>query len=149
MAATGHVYAKLALSLATKKIDVTADTFKVLLLSAYTVGSTQNTAQYVADVLAAATEASGPGYTAGGVVIASPTFTQVGLVYTFDSATDPAWPTSTITASYALIYDSTPGTDATNPVVGYYDLDGAKSSSGGTFSLSLNASGIFTLTASS
>ena len=147
VAVTAHGYTKFVLSLATKKVDVTADTFKVMLLSAYTVGSTQDSAQFVADVLAVATEATGTGYTAGGQTLTSVTFTESGHVYTFDAA-DPSWGSSTITASYALVYDSTPGSNATNPVVGYIDFGGAQSSSAGAFSVTLNASGIFTVTGS-
>lgn len=148
MAVTAHVYTKFALSLATKKVDLTADTLKVMLLSAYTVGSTQDTAQFVSDVLAVATEASGTGYTAGGVTIASPSFTETGHVYALDSATDPSWASSTITAAFALLYDSTPGSNATNPVIAYIDFGGNVSTSGGTFTITLNASGILTLTGS-
>lgn len=148
MAVTGHTYTKLALSLATKKVDLTADTIKVMLLSAYTVGSTQDTAQYVADVLAVATEATGTGYTAGGTTISSPTFTETGHVYTLTSATNPSWASSTITAAYALIYDATPGSNATNPVIGYIDFGGNQSTSSGTFTLTINAAGLLTLTGS-
>lgn len=145
IAVTAHTYTKLALSLATKKIDVSADTFKVMLLSAYTVGSTQDTAQFLADVLAAATEASGTGYTAGGQALTTVTFNESGHIYTLD-ADDPAWATSTITAAYAVVYDSTPGTNATRPVLCYVDFGGNVSSSGGTFTLALNASGLVTVT---
>ena len=117
MAVTAHSYTKLALSLATKKIDFTADTLKVMLLSSYTVGTTQDTAQFVSDVLAVATEASGTGYTSGGVALSSPTFTASGHVYTLTTGTNPSWSSSTISAAYALFYDSAPGTNATNPVI--------------------------------
>jgi hypothetical protein len=148
MAVTSHSYTKLGLSLGTKKVDFTADAFKVLLLSAYTVGTTQDTAQFVTDVLAAGTEASGTGYTAGGLAITATSFTESGHVYTFGSTATLQWTTSTITASYALFYDSTPGTNATNPVLGYWDFGGAQSSSAGTFTLSLTGNAICTLTGS-
>ncbi|MGV9778185.1 hypothetical protein, partial [Streptosporangium sp. NPDC003464] len=56
----------------------TTDTIKVMALSAYTVGSTKDTAQFISDVLAAATEATGTGtsgYTAGGATLGSKTVT--------------------------------------------------------------------------
>lgn len=147
MAVTAHSYTKVGLSLATKKIDLTADTIKCMLLSAYTVGTTQDTAQYVSDVLAAATEATGTGYTAGGATIASRTFTATGHVYTLNG-TIPAWSTTggTLAAAYALFYDSTPGTNATNPVLTYWDLGGTQTSSNGTFTLTVPGGGILTLT---
>jgi hypothetical protein len=112
------------------------------------VGTTQDTAQFVADVLAAGTEASGTGYTAGGLTIGSVTFTASGHVYTLASSATLQWTTSTITASYALFYDSTPGTNSTNPVLGYWDFGGAQSSSAGTFTLALTGNAIFTITGS-
>jgi hypothetical protein len=143
-----HTYTKLTLSMGTALIDFTSDTFKVMLLSAYTVGSTQDTAQFVADVKAVATETSGAGYTAGGVTLASPTFTETGHVYKFTTATNPSWATSTISAAYALFYDSSPGSDAANPVLCYWDLGGTSSTSGTTFTLAIDAGGIVTFTGS-
>lgn len=152
MAVVAHTYTKLADSLGQKKIDVDSDTFKCMLLSAYTVGTTQDTAQYVADVKAAATEASGTGYSAGGVTLTSVAWTTTGHVYKW-TATIPAWTTTggSLAAAYALFYDSTPGSDATNPVLCYWNLDGAggtQTSSNGTFTLTANAAGILTVTGS-
>jgi hypothetical protein len=148
LAVTAHTYTKFGLSLATKKADLTADTIKVMLLSAYTVGTTQDTAQFVSDILSVGTEASGTGYTSGGVALVSPTFTASGHVYTLTSGTNPSWASSTISAAYALFYDSTPGTNSTNPVICYWDFGGTSSSSAGTFTLSLSGSGIYTYTGS-
>ena len=66
MTTTAHAYTKTAYGMGQKLVNLSTDTFKVMLLSAYTVGATQDSAQFVADVLAVATEASGTGYTAGG-----------------------------------------------------------------------------------
>jgi len=142
MAATGKAYPMLPKSLGDKLLDFDTDTFKVMLLSAYTYAATH---QFVSNVKAAGTEASSGVYTAGGNTLASVTFTRSGDVYTFDAA-DTAFHGSTGTnAAYAVIYCSTPGSDATNPVVGYVNLDG----SGGTLSvlgITWNASGILTFT---
>ncbi|WP_405149442.1 hypothetical protein OG589_14540 [Sphaerisporangium sp. NBC_01403] len=69
MAVTVTVYGKLQQSLWEAKINFASDTIKAMLLSAYTVGSTPDTAQYMSDVLAAATEAIGSGYTARGATL--------------------------------------------------------------------------------
>lgn len=147
MAVTAHVYTMLTKSLVDKLADLDSDSLKVMLLSAYTVGSTQDTAQFVSDVLAVATEASGTGYTAGGQALTSVTLTKSGHVYTLTSA-NPSWTSSSITASYALFYDSTPGSNATNPVICYWDFGGASVSSSGTFTLTVSGSGLVTFTGS-
>ena len=150
MAVTGHLYTRFSLSLATGLVDLTGDALKLMLLDTYTVGTTQDDAQFLADVLAVATETVGTGYTAGGKLIAAQTFTETGHVYALDSATDPAWTGATFSPgpAYAVLYDSTPSTDATRPVIGYFDLDGPNPISGGTFKLAINASGLLTMTAS-
>jgi hypothetical protein len=121
-----------------------------MLLSAYTVGSTQDTSQFVADVLGVATEASGTGYSAGGQALVSPTFTESGHVYTLTSATNPSWSASggTLTAAYALFFDSSPGSSATNPVLCYWDFGGSQTATNAAFTLQLSGSGLYTITGS-
>lgn len=147
MAVTTHTYSKMPLSVGNKLIDFDSDTLKVMLLSAYTVGSTRNSAQFVADVLAVATEASGTGYSAGGQTLTSVTCAASGTVVTVDCA-DPVWTTSTIAAAYAIFYDSTPGSNATNPVICYWDFGGTVSSTGASFTLTIDATGLVTFTGS-
>jgi hypothetical protein len=147
MAVTAHTYTMLTKSLADKLANLETDSLKAMLLSAYTVGTTQDTAQFLADVLAVATEASGTGYTAGGQALTSVTLTKSGHVYTLTCA-NPSWTSSTITASYVVFYDSTPGSNATDPVICYWDFGGASSSSSGTFTLTVSGSGLVTFTGS-
>jgi hypothetical protein len=143
MAATGKAYPMLAKSLSDGLVDFDSDTFKVMLLSAYTYAATH---QFVSDVKAAGTESSSGVYTTGGEALASVTFTRSGDVYTFDAADLSIDATTGTDAKYGVIADTTPGTDATNPVVGYINLDG----SAGTVSVlgfTWHASGILTVTA--
>ena len=143
MAASGKAYPMFANNLAQKLIDIDSDTLKVMLMASYTYSAAHD---FLDDVLGAGTQASGTGYTSGGATLASVTWTRSGDVYTLDAA-DVVFHASTGTnAAFAVIYDSTPGTDATNPVIGYVNLDG----SGGTVStlgINWNASGILTQTA--
>ena len=143
MAATGKVFPMFADSLAQKKVDIDSDTLKVALFSAYTYAATH---QYMTAVKAAGTESSSAVYTAGGATLTSVTWTRSGDVYTLDAA-DITWDATVGTnAAFAVIYDSTPGSDATNPVIGYVNLDGA----GGIVStkgITWNASGIVAHTA--
>jgi hypothetical protein len=147
MAVTAHVYTKFANRLGQKGVDIDTDTWKCMLLSAYTVGTTQDTAEFAADVLAVATEASGTGYTAGGATLTSVSWTASGHVYTF-TATIPAWNAAggSLAAAYALFIDTTPGTNATNPVMCYWDLGGTQTATNGTFTLTASGTGILTVT---
>lgn len=141
MAATGQTFPMFAQSLAQKLVDIDSDTIKVALMASYTYAATH---QFWADVKAAGTESTDTDYTAGGATLASVTWSRSGNVYTFDAA-DVSW-ASTVDAAYAVIYDATPGSDATRPVISLINLDGA----GGTVAvpgIAWNAAGILTATA--
>ncbi len=144
MAATGTAFPMLAKSLSDGLLDLDTDTFKVMLLSAYTYSAAH---QFVSDVKAAGTESTSGVYTAGGNTLASVTFNRTTNVYTMDAADTSIHGSTGTNAVAGVIYCSTPGSDATNPVLGYINLDGA----GGTVSVlgfTWNASGILTFTAS-
>lgn len=135
-------------SLARGLVDLTSDAIHLMLLDDYTVGTTRDDAQFLSDVLAVATETVGTGYTAGGKLIVSPTLAESGHIEVFDTATDVSWASATFDPgpAWAVLYDKTPATNAARPVICYYDLDGAKPISGGTFKLTINVSGLLTLT---
>ena len=58
-------------------------------------------------------------------------------------ATDTVWSSSSITgARYAAIYDSTPGSDATRPLLVLLDFGGDQTSSSGNFTITYDATGI-------
>lgn len=143
MTVSAKVYGNFAKSLANKEIDLDSDTLKVMLCtSSYTPA--QNTHQYKSDIT---NEVSGTGYTAGGATLGSVTVAQSSGTFTLDAA-DTSWSSSTITARYAVIYDSTPSTDATRPLIAYVDFGADVVSTSGTFSITWNASGILTATVS-
>ena len=145
MAVSAKLYGKFFNALADKTIDLNSDTIKVALAtSAYTPD--QDAHDFFNDVT---NEVTGTGYTAGGATLGSPTFSYTGAsnTFAFDGA-DVSWPTSTITARYAIVYDSTPGTAATNPLIGYVDFGADVSTTAGTFTITWDAAGIFTVTVS-
>jgi len=144
MAVTARLYGLFFDSLASKKIDLKTDTLKVMLCtSAY--APNQDTHQYKSSVT---NEVAGTGYTAGGA-------TLTAVTVTYDTATnklkldsaDSSWPSSTITARYAVFYDSTPATDATRPLISYIDFGTDVVASGETLVIELDANGIAALTA--
>jgi len=144
MAVTAKVYGLAQTSFANKLIDWDSDTIKVMLCTS-TYSPNQDTHQFKSDV---SNEVSGTGYTAGGATLGSCTTTYTGAtnVLALDAA-DTSWATSTITARYAVIYDSTPATDATRPLIAYVDFGADVSSTGGTFQITWDSAGIVTLTA--
>lgn len=124
--ATVRAYGPGVLSLLAKEINWTSDTIKVALIgSGYTPD--QDTHRYFSSVVAS--EASGTGYSAGGVTLASKTITYSSgtNTVTLDCA-DPTWGGTSITYRYAVFYVST-GTDATSPLLAYVDLGATTTSS--------------------
>lgn len=129
-----------------KEIDWDSDTIKVALVtSAYTPN--QDTHTYWSDVVA--NEVTGTNYTAGGVTLTNKTINYTSATNKINlDADDVLWANSTITARYAVIYDATPSTNATKPLLGYVDFGSNQSSSAGDFKITWNASGIFEMTIS-
>ena len=142
MAVTAKLYLKFPKMVQNKEIDVDSDTLKVMLLSAsYTPD--QDNHDYLDDV--SAYEISGTGYTAGGATLTTVSISldTVNNRVTVD-ADDVSWTDSTITdARYAVIYDDTPATEATKPLIGYIDFGENKSSVAAPFNLNWNAAGIW------
>lgn len=127
-----------------KEIDWDTDTIKVALLSnAYTPD--QDAHNYFDDVVA--NEVTGTGYTAGGNTLANKTnsYNSATNVITLD-ADDTTWSSSTITARYAVVYDASPATNATRPLIGYVDFGSDQSSSNGNFTITWDATGIVRVT---
>lgn len=146
MAVTAHTYTKLAKSLVDKLADLDSDALKVMLLSAYTPD--RDAHQFVSDVLGAGTQVpNGSGYTTGGAALTTVTFVESGHAYILD-CDDPSWTGATFAAAYAVFYDSTPGSSATNPVLNYWDFGGTLTGGGGAFTLVIDASGLLVVTAS-
>ena len=149
MALTAVKYNLSIKSIADKLIDFDSDTFKCALLASYTPDASATGHQFWSQVKAAGTEATGTGYTAGGVTLTSVTWTQTSGTWAL-KGTIPAWDTTggTLAAAFAVFYDNTPATDATRPVLCYWNLDGSggtQTSSNGSFTLTQNASGIYTI----
>jgi hypothetical protein len=118
-------------------IDLDSHTLRVMLVtSSYTYAAAHD---QKADVVAY--EASGAGYVAGGAELAGKTITP-GATAVLD-ATDVAWAASTITARGAVIYDDSATND---PLIAYIDFGSNQSTSGTTFTIQWNASGIVGLT---
>lgn len=112
-------------------IDFDTDTFKVMLVtSAYTPNKDTDLKRS-----AVTNEASGTGYTAGGVTTTC-TVTKVTatdrVTLAFAAAT---WPSSTITARGAVIYKSRGGASSADELICYVDFGADVSSSAATFSL--------------
>jgi len=145
MAVSAKWYGLAMSSAFTKKIDLSADTIKVMLCtSSYTPD--QDTHQYKSSVT---NEVVGTGYTAGGFTVTgtTPAYTSGTNTMAFDGI-DASWTTSTITARYAVVYDSTPGTDATRPLLCYVDFGADVSTTAGTLTLTWDTAGIASITVS-
>jgi hypothetical protein len=144
MAVSAKWFGNALLKALNKEINWSSDTIKVMLCtSAYTPD--QDAHIYKSSVT---NEVVGTGYTAGGATLGTKTinYTAGSNLITLDAA-DTSWTSATITARYAVIYDSTPGTDATDPLLAFVDFGQDIISTNGTFTISWNASGILTITA--
>jgi hypothetical protein len=137
------LYGNFLLKALNKEVDFDSDTIKVALLtSSYTPN--QDTHDYFNDV--STNEVTGTGYTAGGITLASKTATyDSGTNVIVLDAADVTWSSSTITARYAVVYDST-GTASTSALIGYVDFGSDQSSTNGNFTITWDSTGIVRIT---
>lgn len=146
-AAAWVVYGAAKEGMADGSIDLDTDTFRmVLVTSSYTPAAT--TDDTWSDV--STNEASGTGYTANGKLLTC-TWVRSGGTVTFD-CDDQTWTSTTISDfKYALIVkdaDSNGALAAGDLLVCYSDLNdggGALSTTAADISVTINASGVFTL----
>lgn len=141
MSVTAHFYTKAIQDcLIGAGINWTSDTLKVALLgSGYTPNL--NVDHVWSDI--SSNEVSGTGYTAGGAALGSTTQSISGGVLTLGGA-NTVWSSSTITANYAVIYD----TSVSNKLLVIVEFGGSVSSTAASFTIAWNASGIVTMTCS-
>lgn len=145
MAVTAKYYGNFFVNSFDKKIDFNSDTIKcALATSSYTPD--QDAHDFFNDIT---NEVVGTGYTAGGATIANCSITLTGATNVIKlDGDDVSWAASTLTARYAIIYDSSPGTAATNPLIVYIDFGADVSTTAGTFTIVFDAAGIATVTVS-
>lgn len=149
MTITGKLYGLAMQSAFNKEIDWDTDTINCMLVGAgYTPN--QDTHRYKSDL--GANELTGTGYSAGGAAIANRTFTYTGATNTLMlDGDDVTWAASTITLpanGSAIVYDNTPATDATRPLICYQQTDTQIASTNGNFVVQWNASGIVSVVVS-
>jgi hypothetical protein len=143
VAVTAKLYGKFFLACMNKEVDLPDDTIKTMLTTS-TYTPDQDVHDYKDDVT---NEVTGTGYSAGGATLANDvlTYTAGTNVIMYD-ADDATWASSTITARTAVVYDDSPATAGTKPLICYQQSDADISSTGGEFRVAWNASGIFTIT---
>jgi hypothetical protein len=144
MAVSGKMYGNAILKAFNKEVNWASDTIKVMLCTSSYVPD-QDAHIYKSSVTNEV--AAGNGYTAGGATLAGKTIIYNGSTNTITiDANDVSWTNATITARYAVIYDDT-GTASTSALLGFIDFGQDMASTNGTFQITWNASGIFTVTA--
>lgn len=145
MAAAIYFYNSFTEYVADGTIDLDTHTFKVMLTTSSYTPSAAHTVK--TDVTNEHGNQGAPGYETGGKALSSVTWAQSSGTATFDAA-DTSWTATggSITARYAVIYDDTAASDE---LVCYILLDDTPAdvtaTTGNAFTISWNASGIFTL----
>ena len=119
-------------------IDMDTDTFKVLLATSSYTPSRNHTKR--SDIT---NEVTGTGYTAGG----NTATVTVSSVDTVNNRQDcvlggTTWPSSTITARYAIYYKSRGGASSADELVAINDFGSDITSASGTFTLNASTSRI-------
>ena len=145
MAAPGLWFGKALLSAYAKETNYLSDTIKCM-ITTNTYVPDQDVHDYKDDVT---NEVTGTNYTAGGAALANKTLTYTaGTNVTKFDADDLVWANSTIAnARKCVIYNDTPATAATKPLLWYIVNDADVSTSAGPLTVAFDAAGIATATA--
>lgn len=144
MAVSAHAYGQFINALATKTVNLSSDSLKVMLVtSSYTPNQGADTFASTPQ----ANEITGTGYTAGGAALTSVALSDTSNVFTL-SAANTSWAGATFTARYAIVYDSQPGSMATDPLIGYVDFGSNQSPAGVTFQIAWSSGQVLQITAS-
>lgn len=144
MAVSAHWYSQAMRSAFHKEMNVEADTIKVgLATSSYAYN--QQTDRYYSVVTNEL--ATGGGYTSGGATLTGQSVTDTGNVYTFTGSA-VSWTSATFSCQVAFVYDSTPGSAATDPLISFVDMGATQTVSSATFTIQWAGSGIAQITVS-
>lgn len=146
MASMAMVWFPLSLTAAfNKEIDLLDDSIKLMFLSSSATPN-QDTWDYKNDVT---NEVTGTNLPAGGTAIANDTITYTGGTNVWKYDGDDL-SIASVTASdlkYGILYDATPATDATRPLLALGTIDNAVSPAAGTLTITFDSAGILTATA--
>lgn len=146
MAVTALWYGNAFVTTFTKKSNWASDAAKCSLhTSTYSVD--QDADDFWND---ATNEVTSTNYTTGGVSVGSgltATYTGGTNVYALDGS-DATWTTVTFTMRYGVVYNSTPGTSATDPLLMYVNAGADQTVSAANFSIVWDSAGICKVTVS-
>jgi len=132
MTVTAKAYGKLREHLWRGLINIEDDYIRGMLCTNEYVPN-QDTHDFKDDVTH---EVSGDGYIIAGMLLENIVLTYDAPTNTLQIAADDLiWASSTITARYLVLYDATPATNATRPLIGYVDFGADVVSSGGSFTV--------------
>lgn len=143
------LYEKAKLHLSDGTFDLDSNTFKLTLHSSSSNANTLSGSSVFADITNELSTANG--YTAGGVTLASVTWTNSSGTMTFTCANPTAWTASggSITARFGVIRASGTLNSLVDPILAVCLLDttpaDVTATTGNTFSFTINGSGVFTL----
>lgn len=111
--------------------DFDVDTFKIALIKASPTGTYGAGTTNYSDVTGNSDEVTGTGYTSGGNTLTVSTAPTSSGTTAFIDFADTTWSSATITASAALIYN----TSLSNAAVAVLDFGGDKTSTNGDFTV--------------
>lgn len=135
-----------------KEIDINSDSIKGLVVgTGYTFD--QDNHKYKSSI---AGEVAGTAYVAGGKVLSNvivsydPAPAGAGGRFSFD-CDDVSWANSTLNSGAniprgMIVYDDTPGTDATKPLIVFVDFEGDRPTTNGTLSVGWDPAGVARVT---
>lgn len=94
-------------TITTQTITFTGDVFKIALIKHTPTGTYGAASTNYTEITGASDEASGTGYTAGGIALTNVSPTTSGTTSLVDFSPDPSWTTVTVDTDGCMIYNTT------------------------------------------
>lgn len=144
MSVSAKMFGKFFLSACNKEVDLNSDVIKCALIT-NAHAPDQDVDQYWDAVHGMIEVAESGTYVTGGATVGTPTiaYNASTNVMNFDCG-DIQWTGATLTARYAVFYDSTPSSN--KPLIGYVDFGEDVSCTNGNFDITIAEGGVFTVT---
>ncbi len=131
MASTTAMATSFRVELLTGDHHLDTDSLKIALIKSSPAGTYGAASTNYSDITGNSDEVTGTGYTAGGAALTAATPTSSGTT-AYADFTDVVWSTATVTASAAMIYNTT----LSNAAVCVLDFGGDKTSTAADFTVS-------------
>lgn len=122
-------------SLSATSLTFAGDAFKLALIKVGPAGTYGAASVNFSDITGNSDEASGTGYTTGGIALTNVTPTTSGTTGLTDFSPDPSWTSASFSATACMTYNTSQRGETANRAISTHDFGGTQTVTSGTFTI--------------